>query len=169
MTAASLTAQDFSEYFQALNGVTPFPWQLRLVQRLFSDGWPEGLALPTASGKTACIDIAVFALAVDAVQNDRTMPRRIVWMVDRRVIVDEAFQRARRIADSLQRADQGLLRTVADRLRMLSGDDLPLACARLRGGTYRDQAWAKTPTQPTVICSTVDQIGSRLLNSGSDD
>ncbi|KZC19008.1 hypothetical protein RHOFW104R3_33510 [Rhodanobacter denitrificans] len=129
--------------------------------------WPHALSLPTATGKTSCIDIALYALATGAPR----APRRILFVVDRRVIVDEAFQHANDIAHRLRHADNGILREVADGLRERrgtdpSGDTDPLACFQLRGGTYRDNAWARTPSQPTVICSTVDQVGSRLLFRG---
>jgi CRISPR-associated endonuclease/helicase Cas3 len=87
-------------------------------------------------------------------------------VVDRRVIVDEAFERARNLAKALKEAKAGLLKDVADHLRELAGGDEPLACFQLRGGIYRDDNWARTPIQPTVIASTVDQIGSRLLFRG---
>jgi len=158
----SLSAERFAEYFLALHGHEPFPWQQRLMHQIFDGKWPDTLALPTASGKTACIDIAIFALACGA----PIAPRRIFFVVDRRVIVDEAFERAAKIATALRDAHEGILAETATVLRKLAGagaGDDPLAVFQLRGGQYRDDAWARTPTQPTVVCSTVDQIGSRLL------
>ena len=159
-----LVASDFAGFFEAANGVSPFPWQSRLAGQVLEGSWPDVLALPTAAGKTACLDIAVFALACCA--DGIRPPRRIFFVVDRRVIVDEAFERARRLADRLRRADSGILKSVADRLRQLAGGDDPLICFQLRGGIYRDDAWARSPIQPTIIASTVDQIGSRLLYRG---
>jgi CRISPR-associated endonuclease/helicase Cas3 len=165
----------FAEFFGALWGYDPFPWQAALAERVGgatgASGWPQVLALPTASGKTACLDIAVFALASQAARAaaDRTAPRRIFFVVDRRVIVDEAFERAKEIAARLREARGGVLGSVADALRRvadLDADERPLACFALRGGLYRDDAWARTPTQPTIVTSTVDQVGSRLLFRG---
>lgn len=163
----SLTPDRFEDYFAALHGRSPFPWQRRLCREVMQNGWPNRLALPTASGKTSCIDVALYALATGAPQ----APRRILFVVDRRVVVDEAYDHACRIAQSLRDAKSGILREVAESLRARRGDDPsgdndPLACFQLRGGIYRDNAWARTPSQPTVICSTVDQIGSRLLFRG---
>lgn len=157
----------FVEYFRELWGrdLDPFPWQAMLAERVVSSPWPRALDLPTAAGKTACIDIAVYALAAQAGRPtaDRTAPRRVWFVVDRRIVVDEAFERAREISQRLHAARVGPLREVADRLRDVSGTDRPLAVARLRGGILRDDGWARVPSQPAVITSTVDQLGSRLL------
>ncbi len=165
-----LTTAAFADFFKALWGREPFGWQLALAQRVLThetNPWPQAVALPTASGKTACMDIAVYCLAVQAerLESSRplTAPRRIFFVVDRRVIVDEAHQRSRELAVKLREAKRGILREVADRLRRLAGSDVPLAAFELRGGILRSDAWAKSPTQPMVVASTVDQVGSRLL------
>lgn len=158
----------FPTYFDALWGHSAFPWQTMLAERVASGEWPTVLDLPTASGKTACIDIALYALAAqaDRATARRTAPRRIWFVVDRRIVVDEAYARSERIARKLGEATSGPLRAIADRLRAIAGTDRPLAVARLRGGVLRDDGWARLPSQPAVITSTVDQLGSRLLFRG---
>ena len=163
----------FDDFFRALWPYDPFPWQSMLAERIASGTWPKALDLPTAAGKTACIDAAIYALAAQADMpvGERTAPRRIWFVVDRRIVVDEAFDRASTIAKKLAAATGGPLKTVADRLFQISGIDRerggkPLAVARLRGGILRDDNWARLPSQPAVITSTVDQLGSRLLFRG---
>ena len=195
-TMSDLRAADFAEFFAALWDKRPFSWQNELAKRVMvrhvastempgmevparaagttPSLWPDAIALPTASGKTACMDVAVFALAAQASRLDSgqpiTAPRRIFFVVDRRVIVDAAHERARRLANKLNEAEEGILKTVADNLRRMAHgampgfeEELPLAVHALRGGMYRSEAWARNPLQPTIVASTVDQVGSRLL------
>lgn len=167
-----LTVDDFDPFFEELHGCAPFPWQSRLLRKIAEEGrWPSVLDLPTGSGKTAAIDIAVFHLALEAERKDeRRAPVRIAFVVDRRLVVDDAFARARRIEDALRVPRGPRTERVAQRLRALSGEDsphgAPLLARRLRGGIPRESDWARTPSQPTVLCSTVDQIGSRILFRG---
>ena len=196
MTPDDPCAADFAEFFVALWGKRPFCWQKDLAKRVLEceaasadlpgvdapsgvggatpSSWPDAIALPTASGKTACMDVALFALAAQASRLDSgqaiTTPRRIFFVVDRRVIVDEAYERARRLAEKLEQAADGILKVVADDLRRIAhgavtgfGSERPLAVYALRGGMYRSEAWARNPLQPAIVASTVDQIGSRLL------
>jgi CRISPR-associated endonuclease/helicase Cas3 len=160
------TPDQFDEFYLAIHAHPPFPWQSRLAARVCrGEGWPNAIALPTAAGKTASIDVAVFALACRA----KDAPRRIFFVVDRRIVVDQAFRHADEIQKLLMNATSGILKTVADSLRDLAGvdgDGRPLDVYFLRGGQYRDSSWARTPLQPTVIASTVDQVGSRLLFRG---
>ena len=172
-----LRPADFAEFFRSVHGPghDPFPWQQALVDRLAErDEWPDVLDLPTGAGKTAAMDAAVFHLALRADTPGRAA-LRIALVVDRRLVVDDAFGRAEKIAKALRRAScadvevegQEVVREVACRLRRLAGDGAPpLIVRRLRGGAPLEHDWARTPTQPTILCSTVDQIGSRLLFRG---
>jgi len=200
-------SEQFAEFYQSVHGYEPFPWQTRLAKRVCAGDWPRAIALPTAAGKTACIDIALFALACQS----KDAPRRIFFVVDRRIVVDQAYLHADNLAKILDRSPDGVLRECADALRDLSepgwlqvpsGDRQrilerrwaiqgepdgskrqkliqnltdderawyeisPLDVYALRGGIYRETAWTRSPLQPTVIASTVDQVGSRLLFRG---
>jgi CRISPR-associated endonuclease/helicase Cas3 len=160
---------NFSTFFRALWDYEPFPWQSMLADRVAGASWPQVLDLPTAAGKTACIDIALYALAAQAERAaaERTAPRRIWFVVDRRIVVDEASARAKQIAECLGKAKEGPLHEIAERLRAIGGmKTRPLSVARLRGGVLRDDGWARRPSQPAIITSTVDQLGSRLLFRG---
>lgn len=165
-----LAPSDFADFFREVHGYDPFPWQARLLYQLAEQGgpWPATLDLPTAAGKTASIDIAVFHLALEADRGvSRRAPVRIAFVVDRRLVVDDAFARAKRLAVALARPTGRVAERVAQRLRILAGDDgPPLIVRSLRGGLPREDGWARTPSQPTVLCSTVDQVGSRLLFRG---
>ena len=176
MTPLSLA--DFETYFRELHGHAPYDWQSRLAKQVVEGRWPGAIDLPTGSGKTSCLDIAVFALACQASweKADRTAPRRIFFCVNRRVIVDEASRRAERIARAIWQAKgeggdgKPTLWRVAHALRGISSHAdpkrPPLDVLELRGGIYRDNRWARSATQATIVCTTIDQLGSRLLFRG---
>lgn len=171
MNPPALSAADFPAFFRELWGCDPFPWQREFARRICEGNAPSYVAVPTGSGKTACLDAAVFALAVQAALpvGERTQGRRIFFIVNRRVIVDEAFIRAGVLCKKLADASaDSLIGRVATALRGLSGEGgaLPLTRAQLRGGIYRDRSWAGSLLQPMIVCSTVDQAGSRLLFRG---
>lgn len=167
--SGDLQPWEFTEYFQALyGGLAPFPWQKRLAEAVFTHRWPSALDIPTGAGKTAVIDVAIFHLALEAAHGpERRAAVRILFVVDRRLVVDDAYLRAQGIAEKLGGARDGILKSVADRLRLLAEDKgAPLRAARLRGGMPKEPDWVRTPAQPTVVVSTVDQVGSRLLFRG---
>jgi CRISPR-associated endonuclease/helicase Cas3 len=189
----TLGPDDFAGFFSAVNGHPPFPWQERLARSLIETGeWPAALALPTGSGKTAALDVALFHLATEADVETRRAAVRIVFVVDRRLVVDDAYARAERLAGALEwaqlspataaeRADaapahaaamarvraEPVVAEVAARLSTLAGPGArPLLARRLRGGIAREDDWTLSPCQPVMVSSTIDQIGSRLLFRG---
>ena len=169
MTTPDLSPGDFTAFFAAVHRVPPFPWQDRLLHRLAETrSWPGVLDLPTGSGKTAALDIAVFHLALEALRGPNCRaPLRVAFVVDRRLIVDDAFARARKLQAALAVPKSEIVERVAAALRSLAGEGgSPLLARRLRGGLPREDDWARTPSQPTILCSTVDQVGSRLLFRG---
>lgn len=157
-----LAPGDFPAFFRDVHGCAPHPWQERLTAHVLANGeWPAVIDLPTGAGKTAVLDTALFALAT----RPEVSPRRIVFVVDRRIVVDQVCERARRIRDRVATGETDVLKKVDERLRSLC-DGKRLGVASLRGGIPIDDQWAERPDQPWVMVSTVDQFGSRLLFRG---
>ena len=162
LVAGQQSDADFTAFFRDVHGCEPFPWQQRLTTQVLNRrAWPRVIDLPTGTGKTAVLDTAVFAMAMQP----ETTPRRVVFVIDRRIVVDQVYKRAWRIRERIEAADTPVLECIRDRLRTLS-DGEPLGVAALRGGIPIDGEWTHRPDQPWVLVSTVDQFGSRLLFRG---
>lgn len=158
-----LSSREFDEFFEDVSGFPPFPWQRRLHQEVMGGTWPELMDLPTGVGKTSVLLIALFALASEP----DTHQRRIALVVDRRIIVDQVDEFARAVQLALGAGRTAATREVARRLSALCPDsDDIVRVVHLRGGVPRDDSWIGSPDQPTLISSTVDQVGSRLLFRG---
>jgi CRISPR-associated endonuclease/helicase Cas3 len=166
----SVSIDDFVPFHRAVHGHAPFQWQERLLRKVHAErSWPRVLDLPTGAGKTTCIDIALFALALDAQRpsNERWCPRRVAMVVDRRVVVDQVAERGRKILAVLMASREASVVAVRYALASLTGpEEEPIGVYTLRGGIPKDDGWARTPDQPLVLASTVDQLGSRLLIQG---
>ncbi|MYI36372.1 MAG: type I-U CRISPR-associated helicase/endonuclease Cas3, partial [Acidimicrobiaceae bacterium] len=166
----------FGEWYAAIHADrkpghrAPFPWQSRLAESVDIDGrWPSTIKVPTGLGKTACLDIAVWALArqADRPPEDRTARTRIWWVVNRRLLVDDTYSHVQGLHQMLRDAEPGTaVGRVATALRRIAGseDAEPLEVRRLRGGEPKTRP--SLPSQPAVICSTVPMYGSRLLFRG---
>ncbi|MCY3849253.1 MAG: type I-U CRISPR-associated helicase/endonuclease Cas3 [Acidimicrobiaceae bacterium] len=158
-----LSPDDFDSFFQAVHGHAPYPWQSRLTRQVLNDGkWPDVIDLPTGTGKTSVLDTAIFALAA----RPRVFPRRVVFVIDRRIVVDQVYERAEQIRDAIGGATEGILLDIKERLKDLTNAREALGIAALRGGIPLDGEWFRRPDQPWVMVSTVDQFGSRLLFRG---
>ena len=172
----------FEAFFAAVRqGMSPLPWQTRLAALVADKGWPQEIGVPTGLGKTGCIDIALWSLAGQAAASERTLPTRIWYVVNRRLLVDTAYQHGMRLAGLLADPDQlgdvwpqagaehkEALEAVSSALSALGGLGValgPLHTVRLRGGAELG-ARPPDPSQPTLVFATVALFASRWLFRG---
>lgn len=146
--------EQFKQYFETLSGFPPLRWQQRLFKRFAENQLPDSLDLPTGLGKTSVMQLWLLARAVNP-----TLPKRLIYVVDRRVVVDQATQVAEDMLLKLKQSPD---------LAVLLGLDEPeqLAISTLRGQFVDNRKWLADPTKPAIIIGTIDMIGSRLLFEG---
>src|SRR5205814_1835860 len=121
--------------------------------------------MPTGAGKTDVAAIWVLALAWYGLDTEtrNPVPRRLVWVVNRRVLVQQVFNLASDLQDKLPagKSDSGSLADVREGLARLSGDGTDVfRVVQLRGQLIDDREWSVAPSVPQLIIGTVDQIGS---------
>ncbi len=152
----------FRDAFGRLTGNRPFPWQEDLYTRYFTQGlFPHSCSLPTGLGKTSVVAVWLIALA----NNPNRIPRRLVYVVNRRTVVDQTTNEVETLRANLQPA--GLLNPLRDLCALpLRNGEAPLALSTLRGQFADNREWSADPCRPAVVVGTVDMIGSRLLFSG---
>ena len=162
----------FHEVFETLTAHVPFPWQKRLFCRLLKSDIPAVCDIPTGLGKTSVIPIWLLAL----VSNNNRLPRRLVYIVNRRTIVDQATELVESIRNKLRKAECEVgssLYTLVVALRnmatMTKSDSEAIAISTLRGELADNKEWVFDPAKPAIIIGTVDMIGSKLLFSGYGD
>jgi CRISPR-associated endonuclease/helicase Cas3 len=143
----------FEDWFKVITGFPSFRWQRRLFTRFLDEDVPAMLDLPTGLGKTSVMVIWLLARAFNP-----TLPKRLVYVVDRRVVVDQATE----IAESLRYK----LQQLPDLHVLLQLGNEPLAVSTLRGQFVDNRQWLADPTKPAIIIGTIDMIGSRLLFEG---
>lgn len=150
---------DFNCLFRALTGHEPFPWQRKLYDHFLAGEFPTPCDLPTGLGKTSVIPIWLLAFSV----RPDLVPRRLVYVVNRRTVVDQATLEARNLRERL-----GETNGLVERLKALCAvpEDTPLAISTLRGQFADNAEWRTDPSRPAVIVGTVDMVGSRLLFGG---
>lgn len=156
----------FADFYRGVWGRPAFRWQERLAAQVLESGlWPDVIDLPTGAGKTSALDIALYSLAL----RPDVFPRRVFFVVDRRVVVDQVSGYATQLVDRLRGSDDPAVKLIRDRIREMSGstdDGDLLGVQALRGGVPLGNEWARWPDKPSVLASTIDQFGSRLLFRG---
>lgn len=124
----------FTSWYEQVHGYEPFPWQQNLAEAFAQDKLPSSLSVPTGTGKTAIVAVWLWAAIIG-----KPVPKRLIYVVDRRLIVDSVTDYALKIGCNV---------------------------VKMRGGVTIDESWLMEPQEPRVIVSTVDQVGSRLLWRG---
>jgi CRISPR-associated endonuclease/helicase Cas3 len=135
------------------DGSTPFPWQEELLSRFAKGSIERSVDIPTGLGKTAVMAIWLVARALGA-----PLPRRLVYVVDRRAVVDQTTDVARELrawVDRMPEVKQSL---------GLGTRSLPIST--LRGQYVDNREWLEDPASSAIVIGTVDMIGSRLLFEG---
>lgn len=162
---AAAQTEFLTHYFGLLTeGKRPYPWQIALYAQMIRGYVPDSLDLPTGGGKTSIIPIWLIALAWTCANDPAArLPRRLVWVVNRRVVVDQATEESEQLLRRVEGlpADDPLRQSLTE----LSGGP-PLAVSALRGERADDGDWKRNPAVPAIVVGTVDMIGSRLLFRG---
>ena len=95
---------NFQTHFACLTGSNPYEWQTALFCSFVKGEIPTNLNLPTGSGKTYAIVCWLLALC-----ENPELPRRLVYVVDRRSVVDQSTKVVEDIAAKLSQDSPTML------------------------------------------------------------
>jgi CRISPR-associated endonuclease/helicase Cas3 len=140
--------QSYEQLFKRATGFEPLPYQTRLA----CDGpLPSRLSIPTGLGKTAAVILAWLwrRRFGDDKTKDHT-PRRLVYCLPMRVLVEQTADEASRWLRALQLDDAA---GGGVGLHVLMGGDI-------------DGDWDQYPDRDAIIIGTQDMLLSRALNRG---
>lgn len=131
---------DFASYFERATGRPPYDYQRALGEA--SDP-PAVLDVPTGSGKTHALLVAWLHQRLVR----RTAPRRLVYALPMRTLVEQTAAVARELRSRLG----------------LTEDELPIHV--LMGGESPAD-WREDPERDQILVGTIDMLLSRALNRG---
>uniref|UniRef100_A0A831XCW7 CRISPR-associated helicase Cas3 n=1 Tax=Geobacter metallireducens TaxID=28232 RepID=A0A831XCW7_GEOME len=136
---------NYPDFFHLVTGKTSFQYQARLGE----EPWPELLEIPTGLGKTAAV---IVAWLYKRLTDDPETPRRLVYCLPMRVLVEQTFENVGRWLD---RAAPHFM-----------AKGIPVPRAWLLMGGENDFEWAEKPEAPAIIIGTQDMLLSRALMRG---
>jgi CRISPR-associated endonuclease/helicase Cas3 len=154
-SAASSTEQmsaAFTAAFQvATGGHDPHRWQESLALR---EEPASVIVAETGTGKTEAVILDwLWRRRLSGVSEERRRtPRRLVFTLPMRVLVEQTIRRVRRLLDRL-------------RMDSLLDPDDEIGVFQLVGGAAEDD-WTSRPSDDLVLVGTVDMLLSRALNRG---
>ena len=137
----------YVRFFQTAfnSSITPYPFQ----EKLALEAWPDTLDVGTGLGKTAGVTLAWL---FKRQQNDPHTPRRLIYCLPRRVLVEQTAKDMTIWLKNLTAAG------------FYSSGNTP-AVFTLMGG-HIDRDWDCYPDKDAIIVGTQDQLLSRALNRG---
>jgi CRISPR-associated endonuclease/helicase Cas3 len=137
-----MTNRMFDEFFRRATGYAPHGYQARIAR----DGLPDVVEAPTGTGKTGVI-LAWLWRRLHGPDPDGT-PRRLIYALPQRTLVDQVAGEARNWLAALDLADDVALHVVMGR----------------RGETQGE--WREDMHQPAIVVGTVDSLVSKALVRG---
>jgi CRISPR-associated endonuclease/helicase Cas3 len=141
----------FTEFFsRATTCETPYAYQRRLAE----EEWPDALTAPTGLGKTAAV---ILSWLWRRHTERETTPRRLVYCLPMRTLVEQTEKNARCWLEQLARdgRDQNLPQP----------DDVHVLMGGIESPRGRPR-WYETPERPAILIGTQDMLISRALMRG---
>ncbi|MCX5884551.1 MAG: CRISPR-associated helicase Cas3' [Proteobacteria bacterium] len=138
---------DFKSLFTKAMGpeIAPYPYQISLA----ANDWPDIVKIETGMGKTAGI---ILAWLYKRLQGDPRTPRRLVYCLPMRVLVEQTASCAGRWIERLVDS------------KIIPPEKQPSVYV-LMGGDI-DNDWDRYPENEAILIGTQDQLLSRALNRG---
>jgi len=134
----------YKDFFKQITGFYPYPYQERLSNEPIED---RILHIPTGFGKTLAV---VGAWLWNTYRRPEETPRRLIYCLPTRVLVEQTLETAVRAAAQANRFLPGGSQVSV--FQMLGGD--------------ADQSWEVLPDGRCLIVGTQDMLLSRALNRG---
>ena len=131
----------YADYFKKATGFGPYPYQTALAE---SRDPPVLLRVPTGAGKTEAAVLRWLYLRCE--RGDAAVPRRLVYCLPMRTLVEQTVERVERWLKRLGMEDE-------------------VGVVKLMGGEPRTQ-WYLEPEKPFIVVGTQDMLLSRALNRG---
>ena len=141
----------FEQFFSIAFGknLSPFAYQQALAKR----AWPDALIAPTGLGKTAAV---VLGWAWQHVATEYAPPRRLVYCLPMRTLVDQTERNVREWLRRLGEADPNWKSCLPD----------PKTGVHVLMGGIDEPRWFEKPEHPAILIGTQDMLLSRALMRG---
>ena len=140
---------NYREWFTKTTNYNPHPWQQDLCED--HECRNRLIRIPTGMGKT--LGVLTAWLYHRLLRRDDSWPRRLIWCLPMRVLVEQTFRESIEILEN-----QGLL-WQGDR-----EDHTNKAGVHLLMGGEDDDPWRYYPEHPAILIGTQDMLLSRALN-----